>query len=93
VSERFGIGAVVERVLGDRDFWVSAVPFAHHSGPWKAYLAPGFEHSSLGREPLLRIGVEYGFEAGHWEVAPQFDVDFVDGEHVFVLGVTILHGF
>jgi hypothetical protein len=40
-------------------------------------------------EFLLRIGGEYAFEIGKLEVAPQIDVDFVDDETVFVIGVTI----
>ena len=93
LDERFGIGVVAERTFGSLDFWVFAVPLAYHSGPWKVYVAPGIEDSDLGSEDLFRVGVEYGFEVGSWEIAPQLDVDFVDGEEVVVLGVTFGKGF
>ena len=94
ISSSFGVGAVVERATGDLDFWVYAVPFAFHSGPWKLYAAPGIEDSDHhGSEFLFRVGLEYAFEVGSYEVSPQVDVDFVDGEEVYVLGVTIGRGF
>ena len=90
----FGLGVLAERATGDLDFWVYAVPFAYHTGRWKLYAAPGIEDSDHhGSEFLFRIGVEYGFEVGKFEVSPQFDIDFVDGEEVYVLGVTIGRGF
>jgi hypothetical protein len=94
VSASFGVGAVVERATGDLDFWVYAVPFAYHSGPWKLYAAPGIEDSDQhGSEFLFRVGLEYAFEVGSYEVSPQVDIDFVDGETVYVVGVTIGRGF
>lgn len=95
LSERFGIGALVEHAFGDLDFTIYAIPFAWHAGPWKWYVAPGIENSDhhSGNEFLLRVGVEYGFEIGDYEIAPQFDVDFVDGEEVLVLALTFGRGF
>ena len=95
LSESFGVGALVEHAYGDLDFTVYALPFAYHSGPWKLYAAPGIEDSEhhAGNEFLFRLGVEYGFAVGRYEVAPQFDIDFVDGEEVFVLGITIGRGY
>ena len=94
LNTSFGIGVLAERTFGDLDSIVYAVPFAYHSGAWKAYIAPGIEdregHKS---ENLVRIGAEYGFEAGGWEIAPQIDLDFVDGNRVFVFGVTFGKGF
>ena len=94
LSEQFGIGVVVERTFGDLDAMVYAVPFAYHYGALKAYIAPGIEdregHES---EDLVRIGAEYAFEAGSWEIAPQVDLDFVEGNRVFVIGVTFGKGF
>jgi hypothetical protein len=94
LNTSFGIGVLAERTFGDLDSMVYAVPFAYHSGAWKAYIAPGIEdregHKS---ENLVRIGAEYGFEAGGWEIAPQIDLDFVDGNRVFVFGVTFGKGF
>lgn len=89
----FGLGALAEHTFGKIDTTVYAVPLAYHTGPWKAYVAPGLESGDAGNDKLLRIGIEYGFEHGDWEIAPQFDIDFVDGERVIVLGVTVGLGF
>ena len=93
-SKPFAIGGILEYTFGDDDFWVVAVPFAYRTGPWKFYVAPGFEVEELSDGPgdselLVRMGVEYAFEIGKLEIAPQIDVDFVDGDTVFVLGVTL----
>lgn len=44
-------------------------------------------------ESLLRLGGEYAYEVGEWEISPQLDWDFVDGEQVWVLGVVFGKGF
>jgi hypothetical protein len=93
LNKSFGVGIVAEHSIGDIDFWVYAVPFAYHNGPWKFYVAPGIEDGDHGSESLLRLGAEYAFEVGSWEISPQFDVDFVDGEEVYVLGLTFGKGF
>jgi len=90
----FGIGVLAERTFGDLDTMVYAVPFAYHSGAWKAYVAPGIEdREGHETEDLVRIGAEYGWEVNGWEIAPQVDLDFVDGKRVFVIGVTFGKGF
>lgn len=97
INKIFGIGAIIgERTFGDVDTWVFALPFAFHTGPWKMYAAPGVEHDvdSNDNEPLIRLGVEYGFEISErWEIAPQVDVDFVESDAVFIFGVTFGYGF
>jgi hypothetical protein len=90
----FGIGVLAERTFGDLDSMVYAIPFAYHSGAWKAYIAPGIEdREGHEAEDFVRIGAEYAFEAGSWEIAPQVDLDFVEGSRVFVIGVTFGKGF
>jgi len=93
LNSAFGIGALVERTFGDIDTTVYAAPLAYHSGAWKIYAAPGFERGDAGSDSLLRLGLEYGFAAGDWEISPQIDVDFVDGDRVLVLGITFGQGF
>ena len=93
LNDWFGIGALAEHTFGDLDFWVYAVSFAYHADPWKFYVAPGVENGDRGGESLVRIGAEYGFEVGGWEIAPQLDIDFVDGDQVAVFGVTFGKGF
>ena len=93
LNEFFGVGVLVEHSFGDLDFWVYAVPFAYHTGRWKFYIAPGVEDGDHGRESLVRLGGEYAYEVGAWEISPQLDVDFVDGDQVLVLGVSFGKGF
>ena len=59
-----GIGAFVERVYGDLDFWVLGVPFAYHIGQLKLYVAPGLEDVSDESEFLVRVGTEYKNRSG-----------------------------
>ena len=94
LSPRFGIGGIVEHTYGEFDVWVYAVSFAYHGGPWRLYAAPGIEDTHHGSEKMLRLGVEYGIPVGGWEIAPQFDIDFVEREaEVLVLGVTFARSF
>jgi hypothetical protein len=92
-NKSFGIGVFAEKVTGDLDFWVYGVPFAYHTGRWKLYVAPGVEDGEHGSEFLARIGGEYAFEVGEWEISPQLNVDFVDSEEVWVFGFVIGKGF
>ena len=94
LNRQFGIGAIVEHTYGDLDVWVYAVSFAYHTGSWRLYAAPGIEDTHHGSEGMLRLGVEYGIPVGGWEIAPQFDIDFVEREaEVLVIGVTFARGF
>ena len=94
INKSFGIGGIIEYASGDHDFWVFAVPIAYHIGAWKWYVASGVEkEKGHSNELLFRVGVEYGFEVGDFEIAPQFDVDFVDGDKEYVFGVVIARGF
>lgn len=93
-SESFGVGGVLEYTGGDAEVWVAAIPFAYHIGHWKFYVAPGVEDGHHGTEELVRLGGEYAFElSGGWEVAPQINVDFVDGEDAWVFGVLFARAF
>jgi hypothetical protein len=93
INDSFGVGVLAEYASGDLDFWVFAVPFGYHNGPWKLYAAPGVEDGDAGSEFLVRVGAEYAFEIGEFEIAPQFNLDFVDGEEVWVAGLLIAKGF
>ncbi|EED34013.1 conserved hypothetical protein [gamma proteobacterium NOR5-3] len=94
INERFGVGAIFEHVGGDFHTNVAVLPVAIHRGPWKVYAGPGIEDSEEeGSFFLVRLGLEYGFHFDAYEVSPQIDVDFVDGEHLFIFGVTIARPF
>ncbi len=56
-------------------------------------MSSGIEDSDHASESLIRVGGEYAFEVGAWEIAPQINVDFVDGEETVVAGVLIGKGF
>jgi hypothetical protein len=92
LNATWGIGAIAEHTFGDFDTWVFAVPLAYHAGPWKFYGAPGIEDGEHGSESMFRLGVEYGFHRGNWEISPQLDIDFVDGEEILVIGLTFGRG-
>lgn len=94
-SQRFGLGAVAEYTGDEAEFWVAAIPFGFHFGNLKTYIAPGIEKGHHGTHELLRLGAEYAFALGDdgWEIAPQVNLDFVDGEKIWVLGVLIAKGF
>jgi hypothetical protein len=94
LNESFSMGVFAERTFGDGDFTVYAVAFGYRVDRWKFYVAPGIEDSDEhGTESLVRLGTEYAFEAGSWEISPQIAVDFVDGNEVLVLGVVFGKGF
>lgn len=87
LSEAFGVGLTAEHIGGDFDTNVFVLPVARHYGPWKVYAGPGVERRDGDTEGLVRVGVEYGFHLGEYEISPQIDFDWVDGERLFVIGV------
>lgn len=94
ISESFGVGALLERASGDRDFWVAAIPFSLHRGHWKFSVAPGIEHEEgHGDHGLIRVSAGYGIKINGLEIAPLLAVDFVEGDTVLVMGITIGMGF
>ena len=93
VTKTFSVGALAERTYGDFDFRVYAVPIAYHAGRWKFFFAPGIEDSDHGSESLLRLGAEYAFEVGSWEIAPQLSIDFVGSEKLGIIGIALAKGF
>jgi hypothetical protein len=94
LNESFGIGGLAEYTFGDLDVWVLGVPFSWHIDNLKLAVAPGIENGDeRGSEFLVRFGGEYAFDMGTWELAPQIDIDIVDGDTVFVLGAVFGFGF
>jgi hypothetical protein len=93
-NQHFSIGGIAEYTGGDADLWVAAIPFVWHLDTWKLYVAPGVEDGHHGTEELVRLGVEYAFELKDgWEIAPQINVDLVDGDQAWVFGVLFARGF
>jgi len=88
LMESFGIGGLVEYTDGRE--WVYAVPLTFHvTEAWKLVLAPGFEHEEGENTYLTRIGTAYEFKFDGWSLAPEINVDMVDGEAKTVAGVSI----
>lgn len=94
-SRSFAIAGVLEYTFGDIDTLVGAVPLVYVADKWKLYAGPGFEDGDASDhiEFLVRAGVEYGFEVGSIEIAPQLNVDLVDGDAVFVVGALFARRF
>lgn len=94
-TESVGVGGVLEYTFGDIDALVGLVAPMYRSGKWKIFAGPGFETGDAtdGTEFLVRVGTEYGFEVGSIEISPQFNVDFVDGDTVVVIGVLFAKPF
>ena len=92
-TESLGIGFTAEHVSGNFDTNVFVLPIALHNGAWKVYAGPGIESGEEGSDPLLRVGLEYGFHVGKYEISPQLDVDFVDGERLIVFGIVFAREF
>ncbi len=94
-SRSFAIAGVLEYTFGDIDTLVGAVPLVYVMDKWKLYAGPGFEDGDASdhMEFLIRAGVEYGFEVGSIEIAPQFNIDFVDGDAVLVVGALFARRF
>jgi len=93
LNATLGLGVLAEHTWGDFDFWVVAVPLAVHVDRWKFAIAPGVEISDEHEHELARLAVGYEFELGEAKAIPSLSVDFVDGEEVYVLGVSFGFGF
>jgi hypothetical protein len=88
IGKAFGIGGLVEYTTGRE--WIFAVPFSWHiTESWKLLVAPGFEHEEGENIYMTRIGTAYEFKFTGWSLAPEVNVDFVDGEVKTILGVSV----
>jgi hypothetical protein len=101
VGPLWSVGVLVEYAGGDLRNAVAVVPFYWwpHAG-WYFLAGPGIEfHSGRDNMPpeesedeeffVVKIGVGYEFELGkRFMLAPNYNLDFVDGEQVSVYGVS-----
>ncbi|UCG67222.1 MAG: hypothetical protein JSW12_09655 [Deltaproteobacteria bacterium] len=95
LNELFGIGGFAEYTGGHFDKWSAGVPlFMRPYGEFRFAFAPGFEHNHDEEEFLFRAGVAYEFKLSDpWVLVPELNVDFVDGEEVYVFGLAIGFGY
>lgn len=94
-SRWVGAGALAEGASGDlRDGVFAGLLFAH---PWRELVVmagPGVEVTSEAAEYMTRFGVAYQFPiARRLTLAPEFNVDLVRREPVYVYGLVLGVGF
>jgi len=88
-SASFGVGLLIERSWGDHSATIYALPLVRHIDRWKLFAAPGIEDSHGHSENMVRIGAGYDFPTQMGKVTPVLAVDFVDGETIYVLSVSL----
>lgn len=95
LSELIGIGFFNEYAMGDMDKWSIGLPvFFHPNEGWRFVVAPGMQHKGGDTDFLLRAGVGYELElAESWIVVPQLNLDFADGDTIYVFGASIGYRF
>ncbi len=94
LNRTWGIGFLFDYVAGDARTSVAGIPvFLHPAGGLKLLAAPGIERHEGENEFLVRLGLGYQFDLGRWAITPGANVDFVDGDQVYVYGLYIGRGF
>ena len=97
LSESWFITPAIEHAFGDFDFSIVALTLGYRFDRWAVYAGPGVEWAQREHDDgtetrsefLFRTGILYELEFGHLIVAPRALVDFVGGETVGVIGVTV----
>lgn len=96
LSKPFGVGVLLDKPFGgSRSFIVAGGFFWHPIGPVRLDLAPGIEVNQDEDDAfVLRLGADYDFElAERWSLAPNANLDLVDGKTVWVIGVELGYRF
>lgn len=95
LSQLFGFGGYVEYAGGD--FATSAVGanfVLHPHAGWIVKLSPGVEFDDHSTNFQFRLGAAYDFEiTPSWSLAPEFNVEFVDGERNLIYGLSAGYAF
>ncbi len=100
LTDLIGIGILGDWAFGDRREFIIGIPvFLHFGQSAKFLIAPGLEKTrgnddrERRSEFLMRLGLAYDFHFENNTVSPTFNVDFLDGEQIYVLGVNVGWGF
>jgi hypothetical protein len=95
LSSLFGTGGFLEFTSGDLEKWSVGIPlFIHPYKQFRFNLTPGLERRHGKDKFLFRTGVAYEFELPeNWVIAPEFNLDFVDGQEAYVFGISVGVGF
>ena len=89
INDRIGVGGLVEYTDGT-EAWTLGVPiFIHPTDRIRLTVAVGAEFEGSSQELLIRAGIAYEIELGKFSIAPEFNVDFVDGERNEVYGISV----
>jgi hypothetical protein len=94
LAGKWAVAAVAEYSFTNDGTWVFVVPAVYNMGDWRLFAGPGIERHAGETEFLARTGVGYAFELENdWEIEPQFNIDWVDGDGVVVWGLYIARTF
>ncbi len=94
LTKRIRVGVVGEYAFGDEDFLIGIVPVSWNINGFGLYAGPGFEHKRGEETEFLgRVGARYAIEFEQYELAPQINFDWVDGDYVTVIGFSVVRTF
>jgi hypothetical protein len=96
LGRAFGVGVIADKAFGaSRSFLILGGVFWHPVRQVRLDLAPGIEVNQDEDELFaLRIGADYDFELRErWSIAPNVNLDFVDGRTVWVIGAELGYSF
>jgi len=89
-----GLGGIAEYTGGEHETAIAAAAlFIHPFKMLRLVLGPGFEFEGDEKEFLLRVGAAYQILVGKLTLAPELNVDFVDGNENLVYGISLGLGF
>jgi hypothetical protein len=92
----FGIGVLADKPFGGaRSSLLLGGLFWHPVRQVRLDVAPGIEiNQGESEEFVLRLGADYDFEIRErWSIAPNVNLDFVDGRTVWVIGAELGYSF
>lgn len=96
LGQRFGVGVLADKAFGGGRSWLLLGGlFWHPVRQVRLDVAPGIEINQEEDEQfVLRLGADYDFEIRErWSIAPNVNLDFVDGRTVWVIGAELGYSF
>ena len=96
-KEHWGAGVLVEGLGADtiRDYIALAQASYYFGASWRVFFGAGVEFTEKKDKGVARVGLGYEFPlVGHWTIAPEVYLDFIDGgARTYVGGVSLGYGF
>jgi len=95
ILRNLSLGALIDYAPGDlRTTVFAAGAFIRPIGGLMVVAAPGFESHEGKQHALFRLGFGYEFGmADRFSLTPNFNIDFVNGQQVYVYGLSVGVGF